>query len=225
MLEDLVGIGIYTTAEAGRLLHIAPSTLARWIRGHQVGKTFYAPLWKPQISLGEGQTFLGFRDLLEARIANRFIQEGMSAQRVRAGITLAREVIGQERPLSSYRFRTDGREIFLKILSVDEEGEPREQLLNLFKRQYEFKQIIDPLLKDIDFADGEPALWWPRGKRVNIVVDPARAFGQPIDAGSSVPTRVLAAAAATDGEQGAARAYEVPLSAVRRALRFEAAMA
>ena len=225
MQEQLVGIGIYTAAEAGRLLRIPAKKIARWVRGHRVGAHFYAPLWNAQIHLSDGQIFLGFRDLLEARIANRFIQEGLSPQRVRAGIALASEIIGTDRPLSSYRFRTDGREIFFKILSTDDEGQPREQLLNLFRRQFEFKQVIDPLLRDVDFEDGEPSMWWPLGKQQHVVVDPARSFGQPIDADTSVPTRSLAAAAAIDGEQEAALAFDVSVAAVKRAVRFEAAMA
>jgi hypothetical protein len=206
-------------------LRVSASKITRWLKGHHIGAREYAPLWKPQVDIGDGRTYLGFRDLMEVRIADTFIRYGLSAQRVRSAIGLARQMIGEDRPLSTNQFRTDGRDIFFRVLERDESGEERERLLNLFRRQYEFRQIIEPLLKTVDFDDrGAPVTWWPDGRRNNIVVDPARAFGQPIDAVTSVPTAILAAAAKVEGVARAAKAFEVPATSVRRAMRFEAAM-
>lgn len=222
---ELVGVGLYTLAEAGQLLHVPSPKISRWLRGHHANGRVYEPLWRPQVDLGDGRIFLGFRDLMEVRIADKFIAEGLSAQRVRSAIRLARSMIGDERPLSTDRFRTDGREIFLRVVETDEHGQERERLLNLFRRQYEFKQIIEPLLRTIDFDDkGAPSLWWPLGRRGNIVVDPARSFGQPVDAETSVPTRVLATAGQYQGISDAARLYDVPEGSIKRAMEFEAGL-
>jgi uncharacterized protein (DUF433 family) len=224
-MNNLIGIGVYTPAEAGRLLHVPPGKIARWLRGHQVRERGYKPLWEPQVDLGDGHVYLGFRDLMEVRVADKFIEYGISPQRVRAAILLAREVIGEDRPLSTDRFRTDGRNILVRVVETDEKGEERERLLNLFRRQYEFRQIIEPLLKTINFDErGAPLQWWPLGHRANILVDPARAFGQPIDAITNVPTAVLAAAGRQEGIDVAASAYGVPRASVKRALVFEATM-
>jgi hypothetical protein len=221
-MTKLVGLGLYTPAEAGRLLQIAPSKISRWLRGHEANGRKYAPLWESQVDLNDGHAYLGFRDLMEVRIANKFISYGISPQRVRSAIILANEMLGQERPLSTDRFKTDGREIFFRVLEKDQDGEESERLLNLFRRQYEFRQIIEPLLKTVDFdSDGEPTHWWPYGRKANIIVDPARSFGQPIDAASSVPTAALAAAAQREGIPAAARSYFVTQKSVRNALRFE----
>ncbi|RUX23046.1 hypothetical protein EOA13_34840 [Mesorhizobium sp. M7A.F.Ca.US.011.01.1.1] len=224
-LDSLIGVGVYTPAEAGRLLHIRPAKIARWLRGHNIKDQKYASLWSPEVDLGDERVFLGFRDLMEVRVADAFIRAGVSAMRVRAAIHLARDIIGQDRPLSTNRFRTDGREIFVTVIETGEDGEERERLLNLFRRQYEFKGIIEPILKTVDFGDdGNPLLWWPGGRRLNVVVDPSRSFGQPIDAASSVPTAILAAAARQEGIIGAARAYLVPEASVRRSIEFETSM-
>src|SRR5690606_31150977 len=145
--------------------------------------------------------------------------------RVRAAIQLARELIDQSHPLATNRFLTAGREIFLQVIETDENGNERERLLNLLRRQYEFKGILEPILKSVDLgSDGDPKLWWPSGRRANVVVDPSRSFGAPIDAETSVPTAVLAAAAKEMGPVEAARVYEVPVSSVRRSVEFEATM-
>lgn len=224
--SDLIGVGLYTPAEAGRLLHVPPAKISRWLRGHKIGNRSYPALWKPEVSLGDERIFLGFRDLMEARVADVFIRQGVSAIRVRAAIDLARDIIGQNHPLSTNRFRTDGREIFLHIIQEDGDGEIKERLLNLFRRQYEFAGVLDPVLRTVDFDEqGSPSFWWPAGRKVNIVVDPGRSFGQPIDAESSVPTSVLASAARLEGGvRAAARDYAVSETSVRHALEFETLM-
>ena len=221
-MKELIGAGVYTQAEASRLLDIGAARLGRWLRGHARDGAQYEPLWTPQFSLGDDRLFLGFRDLMEARIASLFIAQGISPQRVRSAIHLARDVLSDSHPLSSNRFRTDGRDIFLRITNRDTTGEEKELLLNLFRRQYEFHQIIDPFLRAVDFDDhGAPLRWWPRGRQSGVVLDPARAFGQPIDDATSVPTAVLAAAGRRFGDAMAARIYDVPIASVRRAVSFE----
>ncbi|OLS53759.1 hypothetical protein [Rhodovulum sulfidophilum] len=222
MEPRLVGTGLYTPVEAGRLLRVAPGKLSRWLRGHTMKGTRYERLWEPQVDIGDGHVYLGFRDLMEARVVDAFIRQGISAIRIRRAIQVAAEMITESHPLATNRFRTDGREIFLQVIETDEHGQERERLLNLFQKQYEFRGIIEPILKTVDFGDeGDPLQWWPQGRRAGIVVDPARAFGAPIEAKTSVPTSILAEAAHALGITEAAVSYDVSEAAVRRALDFE----
>ncbi|TNH41120.1 hypothetical protein [Paracoccus haeundaensis] len=224
-MGNLIGVGLYTPAEAGRLLDVPVGKISRWLRGHKAGGKSYEPLWQPEIDLGDGKFQLGFRDLMEVRVAAAFINYGVSALKVRAAIREAAEIIQQGHPLSTNRFRTDGREIFLHVIEEGEDGEDRERLLNLFKRQYEFNGVIDPILKTVDFGDdGNPAAWWPRGRRVHVMVTPSRAFGAPIDSVSSVPTSILANVAKAQGIAATAKAYNVTELSIRHALDFEASL-
>jgi hypothetical protein len=224
-MGDLIGVGVYTPAEASRLINVPAGKIARWLRGHSANGRDYAPLWQPEVDLEDGRIFLGFRDLMEVRVAAAFIKLGLSSVRVRSAILLAREALGQDHPLSTNRFRTDGRDVFVSVVERDETGREKERLLNLFKSQFEFRGIIDPILRTVDFDDDQPQKWWPRGRGARIVLDPARSFGQPIEASSSVPTAVLAAAARQDGVALTARAFAVTDGAVRRAVEFEDGLA
>lgn len=220
--SDLIGMGTYTPAEASQLIGVPARRLSRWLRGYRGPKECHPPLWRSQIDLGDGRVYLGFRDLMEARVANAFIAEGVSAQRVRRAIEIARDLINEERPLSTARFRTDGRTVFLQLAK---EGDA-DQVIELFSKQHEFKVIIEPSLRHIDFDDcGVPARWWPRGKQAGIVVDPLRAFGQPIDNDSGVPASILSAAAhAEESVETAARIWSVPVAAIRRSVEFQNAL-
>lgn len=224
MTDRLVGIGTYTPAEAGRLLHIPPSKIVRWLRGHNIQNRFYEPLWRPEIDLGDRSVFLSFRDLMEVRVVDAFIRAGVPPVRIREAITEAKNILGHDHPLSTDSFRTDGRVIFVHVIETSEDGSERARLLNIFKKQYEFKSIIDPILKTVDFEGGSPIQWWPEGRRVEIVVDPKRSFGQPIDAASSVPTSVLANAARLHGVEMAAITYDVSERSILHAQKFEEAM-
>ncbi|MEH3148418.1 MAG: hypothetical protein PGN34_24535 [Methylobacterium frigidaeris] len=220
--ETLTGIGLYTPAEAGRLLQIPSARIVRWLRGHEANGRRYDPLWTPQADLGENGLFLGFRDLQEVRVAAAFIARGLSPQRVRRAIDLARRIVRDEHPLSTTRFRTDGRSVFLQI--VEEDGETR--LLDLFREQFAFREIVERSLSNLDYGDaGTPLRWWPLGRAKSVVLDPARSFGQPIEAETAIPVEVLASAAGAEGSpEAAARAWEVPVRAVKRALAFKQAM-
>ena len=220
---NLIGIGLYTPAEAGRLLQVDPHKISRWLRGHAVGDQRYEALWSPQVDLGDGGLFLGFRDLQEVRVAAAFIEKGLSPQRVRQAIGLARELVADDRPLSTTRFRTDGRTVFLQV--VQEDGQTR--LIDLFKKQFAFREIIERSLLNVEFDEaGVPMRGWPLGHAASVVIDPARSFGQAIEAETSVPSATLAAAAEAEGSpEAAARVWAVPLRAVKRAVAYERNMA
>ncbi len=216
--KKLLGIGLYTSSEASRLLDIPAGRITRWLRGHIIKGKSYEPLWTPQIDIGDDKVYLGFRDLLEMRTAHAFMHAGVSAIAIRKAILEARKYVADERPLSTTKFKTDGLSIFLEIAS--ETGDP--QLLDLFKKQYAFKRIIEASLKDVEFDGIAPIKWWPRTKHNRIVIDPERSFGQPIEEESGVPTAALSAAAKAEGsEEKAARLWLVTPRAVRRAVEFE----
>lgn len=217
--RDLVGIGLYTPAEAGRLLRIAPAKIARWLRGHEANGKRYEPLWQPQVDLGEEGIFLGFRDLQEVRVASTFIEQGLSPQRVRQAIELARDLVGDARPLSTARFRSDGRTVFLQVVEEDSQT----KLIDLFRKQFAFRDILERSLTNLDYNEaGIPAVWWPLGRAKSVKIDPTRSFGQPIEAETSVPVDALAAAVEAEGTpEAAARVWDVPVRAVKRALAFQ----
>jgi hypothetical protein len=216
--SGLIGIGLYTPSEASRLLDVPAAKIARWLKGHEIGVHQYDRLWHPQVDLNDGHLYLGFRDLMEVRVASAFINRGLSPQKVRRAIEIARGIIGEERPLSTAKFRTDGRTVFLQLIKEDGSDE----MVDVFRKQHVFREIIEPSLKNIDFVDGIPALWWPKGKQARIVVDPQRSFGQPIEFESGVPAAVLAAAVGAEGSvEAAARVWSVPVSSIRRSVDFQ----
>ena len=133
-LSELIGMGVYTPAEASRLVGVPSAKIVRWLRGHDIHETYYPPLWRPQIDLGDDHVYLGFRDLMEVRVANAFIERGLSPHKVRRAIEIACQLLMEKRPLSTARFRTDGRTVFLQVLKED----GADQMIDLFRSQHVF---------------------------------------------------------------------------------------
>jgi uncharacterized protein (DUF433 family) len=217
-----IGTGFYTVPEAARLLKIRPLNIRRWLGGYRYAKgdetVPMPPLWTPELPAHGHHIELGFRDLIELRFIKGFIEAGVSLKTIRHCLDVARDVAGDDRPFSTQQFRTDGRKIYLEGLRRTGE----EELFDLKERQYVIKKMIDRTFRDLDISDDIVTRWRPFDGRQSIVIDPQRAFGQPIASAYGVPTVVLAQAAEAEGSvEQVARLYDVSASAVRGAVRFE----
>lgn len=221
---ELTGIGLYTLPDAAKLIGTEAREIKRWLFGYrynvQDGKRSQPPLWNPQVA--EPDTFvIGFHDLMELRFVKAFMSKGVTLPVVRAALANAREFFGGvSYPFSNRRFLTDGRRIYTNAV----EAHGGDALIDLAKRQLAFKNVIRPSLNDgVEFDDsGAVKRWFPLLRSKAVVLDPEIAFGQPIIDAYGVPTAALASAvAAGNGRSTVARMYEVPVTAVDAAVRFE----
>lgn len=221
-LSAAIGTGVYTAREASRLLRISPAKINRWLGGYAYrrdgGVVVQKPLWEPQLPRAADHLELGFRDLVELRFVDAFLQAGLGLPAIRACIETARTYVADDRPFSTRRFRTDGRKIFLETVRDAQAPE----LIDLRDRQYVFREVVDRTFKDLDIEDDAVVRWRPYQGRASIVIDPTRAFGKPITAEEGVPTVALADAVRAEGSEArVARLYDVAPSVVRDAVRFE----
>ncbi|MGO8738174.1 hypothetical protein [Rhodoblastus sp.] len=216
------GIGCYTVPEAARLLKIAPLNIRRWLGGYSYKasgeEAFSPPLWTPQLPKIESHIELGFRDLIELRFVAAFLKAGLNLFTIRSCLQYARECVNDDRPFSTRRFQTDGKTIFLEGLQRSGETE----LLDLKRRQYALKDIIEGSFKELDIEHDAVVRWRPFNGKHSIVIDPKRSFGQPIAAQYGVPTVTLCEALeAEKSVERVAFLYEVSTSAVKDAAQYE----
>lgn len=217
-----LGLGAYTAPEVGRLLRTSSRNVRRWLSGYsyrQDGELRRVePLWRSQLADLEDDLEVGFRDLIELRFVKAFLDAGLGLKTIRNCLATARSVVEDDRPLSTRRFRTDGRTIFLE--SIEEGGES--SLLDLKKQQYAFEKIVDRTFRDLDLEDDIVVRWRPLRWKGAVTLDPKRSFGQPIVSEAGVPTAVLADAVEAEGSlERVAHLFDVPPQAVRDALSFE----
>jgi uncharacterized protein (DUF433 family) len=221
-----LGIGYYTVPEASRLLKIAPRNINRWLGGYtyEIGDETLSmpPLWTPELPSREHHLELSFRDLIELRFVRAFMEAGLGLRTIRTCLDYAKECVSDQRPFSTRKFRTDGRTIFLE--SARRTGDT--ELLDLQKHQFVIRDVIARTFKDLDIEDDAVARWRPYRGKQSIVIDPQRAFGQPIAAKSGVPTTVLADAVKAEVSlQRVVHLFDVAKSVIQDAVSFEKSLA
>lgn len=226
--SDWLGVGLYSLPEAARLAQVPTNTVRRWLQGYRFRtlsgrRGASSAIFEPELRQIDGCRAIGFHDLVELLFIKAFRDHGVGLPVIRRAAREAARRWDTTHPFCERKFATDGLTIFSTIR--DEFGE--EEVLDLPNSQYVFESIIRPYLKQLDYAaSGDVNRWWPLGKKGAVLVDPRRAFGKPVLARYGVPTGALyAALEAGQTELEAAQWYDVPVSAVRAALRFEKGLA
>lgn len=222
---NLLNTGLYTVPEASRLTRISTGKIRRWIKGYDFrtsGSIRHSDaVWQGEIKPIDKKISLSFRDLLELRFVDAFIQAGVSWRTMRRAHTKAQDELKTTHPFCSNRVPTDGKSILLRQGEEDSD----EALVNLVTNQKEFSRIVQGFLKELEFS-GKDIIWWPLGKERQIVLDPKRNFGQPSAVRSGVPTSVLARSVKTNGSvEAVSHWFEVSEGEVRDAVEFEMRLA
>lgn len=222
-IPSLLGVGIYSAQEASQLIKVPASSIRRWLWGYRFrsrdGSLSHSdPLWRSQVPTVEDSKALGFRDLIELQFVAHFKHHGLSLQSIRKTIDVATELLTSSYPLSSIKFKTDGKRVLADVLDEHE----RRLVFDLYTGQYLLSFIWDKLYDALEYSDYDELLrWWPTGKIRRVLVDPKRNFGQPISP-EGVPTRVLANSfGAEKSYESVAHWYNVELDSVRHAVDFE----
>lgn len=216
--HSILGKGVYTPREAARLVGTNAQLILRWTRGSGPNE----PLWHGYYRfLDDDVTDISFLDLIEVRVVAAMRRVGIPLQQIRFAIAFAQDKFGIERPLASQSFKTDGTEILME--AIEEDGE----LVSLSKKrpgQKVFKQIISQSLDDLEYDGEVVARWRPKGHS-QVVIDPDRFFGDPVLDKFGISTATLYQEQQNFGdEKYLAGLYEIPVSMVRAAIKFESVL-
>lgn len=222
--SPLFGTGIYSLPQAARLIGAKTPAVRRWMTGHRWkyrGENRTTPaLWTTQLSdVDFDQPAIGFRDLMELRFVHAFVKAGISLHVIKATIDVARDLWGTDYPLTTLRFRTDGKVIFES--AVNDAGE--EVLTDIRRKQIVFTHVIKPSLYAGIEYDGDVATLWQPQYAKGVALDPSRRFGSPIIVGTGIPTDALfdAYIAESRDRRATARMFDIAPHQVDAAVRFE----
>ncbi|MBU0609204.1 MAG: DUF433 domain-containing protein [Armatimonadetes bacterium] len=172
-----------------------------------------------------GNRVFTFTEIVELRFVAWCHEHGISVSLIRDITDAAIETFGPDHPLALQDFATDGYRVFA-LLKEQPSGE---HLLarELPGAQYAFTSMIEPHLfraffKDLDYDAGWASRWWPQGRGSRVVIDPQRSFGKPIDDETGIRTDLLYRASLSgDTIEEVAEWYDVPISAVVEAIKYE----
>ncbi|MBK9261051.1 MAG: DUF433 domain-containing protein [Polyangiaceae bacterium] len=216
---------IYTVPDAAHYLRIPPSTLKSWVVGRpyrtKSGVRHAEPLIRTP---GAGSPrLLSFFNVVEAHIlsALRRVHQ-VPMENVRRAIAQVEEDLGSKHPLIDARFKTDGVNLFVEHCDhlMDQNG------------QFAIRKAIEAHLERIEWEPGMhglavrlyPFIIEPHqpDERKTILIDPRRAFGRPVLAGTGIQTAVIASRhRAGESIHELAQDYNLPVDKVEDAIRCE----
>jgi len=182
-------VPLYTAAEAARFLGVPSSTFSTWAKGYirrPSGRAEVAGVPILTSVPGErGFPTVPFVGLAEGIVLAAFRKAGVSLQHIRRAVTVLEREIGVDHALASRRLYTDGAVILFDYA----ESEHDDELTVVVTQQRVFSPIVEEYLQRIEHGrDGWAVrVASPVTARPIILVDPRRAFGQPIFVHGAAP--------------------------------------
>jgi uncharacterized protein (DUF433 family) len=207
-------VGLLDVSDASRFLGIARSTFSRWVTGYAGS----APLIHTLPS-ANNQARVTFISMVEAWVLDALRKAGVNPSKIPPALAqLARE-FGREHVLVAPNLATDGIDV-LWDFSRTSEGEG---LMDARSGQMVMREIVEDYLQYVSWAsDNYPNMLRLRScEPSDVIVDPYRAFGQPLFKASRTRVRDVAnMLAAGEDPQVVADEHGVSINDVRTAARI-----
>lgn len=175
-------VPLYTVAEAARFLGVPPSTFSTWAKGYTRRPPGRAEVAGAPILTStpaeRGFPTIPFVGLAEGMILAAFRSAGVSLQHIRRAVAVLEREIRVDHALASRRLYTDGAVILFDYA----ESEHDDELTVVVTQQRVFSPVVEGYLKRIEHGpDGWAVrVTSPVTPSPVVLVDPERAFGQPI---------------------------------------------
>lgn len=219
--------GLYSVPEAARLVRVPAGSLWNWVRGYRYPTRAGRARAKPVLLVPResGKPALTFVNLMEAVALAGFRQSGVSMQRVRKALEYAKRAMEEAHLLASQRILSDGRDLFWEYR---ERRDPDAHLVNLVQGgQKVFPEAVERYLREVEWGQDHYARrWWPGAPEARagaVVVDPKRAFGAPVIAGTGIRTEdIFDRFSAGEPMEELVEDYGLTLAQIEAAIRAEA---
>jgi uncharacterized protein (DUF433 family) len=214
--ENLLGVGLYTIEQAALYAGVPVQTMGRWIYGTARGES----VLRPQLGPRNGENFVTFLDFIQS-IHIRQIRSDYKVplKKIREAIDVAENTYHVSYPFArEHTTYLYGTEVIIKL--NDEEFA---QISGKERRHRLIHQIVRLHMKDLAFdADGLASSYkaWRYGQ-IDVWMDPAIRFGEPLIRSCGYSARSLWEAAKTEGGfEPAAAAYGIKPEEVEVGYRY-----
>lgn len=231
--RDPRDVPAYSVVEAAGFLRLPPSTLRQWVQGQKYRTGTGQRRARPVIRIPTGQPpTLTFWNLAEAHVLAAIRREhGVSLQSTRKALDYVASELEHDHPLIGQDFLTDGMSLFIERLETmaDTDAGVRSLIDATHQGQLAARQLLEGALARVSRdTHGLIERIYPWVKHLDeprrVEIDPRRAFGRPVVAGTRVPADELADRfAAGDRVDDIARDFRMDRSVVEGVLQWEMA--
>lgn len=166
--------GVYLAQDVSRILALPYRKVYHLMKGY----------WNSYPFGEELRQAVNFYSLIEFYVYFQCRQGGMSAQRFRSYHQRLSDTLQTRYPFAHHTLSTDFRRLWTKI-HKNEAGMGA-------ARPFDLWPILERFLHNISYGPDMMAVrYYPRGRSVQVVVDPRHQFGQPVVAGTNIRTKNL----------------------------------
>lgn len=214
-MMNRIGHGLYSFSEASRLTSVKEATLRSWFFDKPGRKK---PVLAPDYPVVDGSYAISFYDLVDAKVAASLRQLGLSMHGVRQLYRELGRLLEKSHPFAQQELMHDGTSVWIRAVTTLGE----EHFLEILKRQHGIPQVVKPFLTALTYDKSTlRASEWTIA--TGVALNPSFCYGKPATLSSRRPTRILAAAyASNDADVDAVAAwYRVSASEVVHAVEFE----
>lgn len=203
----------YRIRDAARYAHLSSQTVVNW-HGKPGANA------KSMLSDKAKGAALSYLQLIEVAVVASFRKAGVSLKKIKSAREYLSKQMEAEFPFAEYRFKTDGRELWMDYAQFEANAGDRTLLVASREGQLAWSDIIGKL-QEFDYEDAGLAVrWHVGGAEQDVIIDPRVQFGAPSVEG--VATWVYKGRwEAGEPLDEIADDFGVANSAVLQALRFE----
>ncbi|MBN2447218.1 MAG: hypothetical protein JXO22_10855 [Phycisphaerae bacterium] len=218
--NNLLGLGIYTPAEAAHYARVTTQMMTRWIHGTRTA----AAVVCAQLPDDDERTvtFLDFVQALTIRAIRR--ERNVPLQKIREAVATATEHYNVPYPFAvQHRTFLYDNDIHIELPTKSPGHQTVTQISGQLKGQTLIREIAEPHLEDLSFSGGLASCYKAfEAQGRNITLDPTRRFGQPMVDNCDYSVAALLHAYQTEGSvRAAAEALGVSNDDVLMAIRYD----
>lgn len=203
----------YRIRDAAKYADLSAQTIANW-HGRPGSNA------KSTLSDKAKGAALSYLQLIEVAVVASFRKSGVTLKKIKAAREYLATQLQAEHPFAEYRFKTDGRELWMDYAQFEASAGDRTLLAASQQGQLAWSDIIGKL-QEFDYEDDGLAIrWHVAGVDQSVIIDPRIQFGAPSVEG--VATWVYKGRwEAGEPLDEIADDFGIANSAVAQALRFE----
>jgi uncharacterized protein (DUF433 family) len=222
-MDELLGVGLYTPAEAARYARITTSMMTRWVHGSRKGRPVVHPVRDDDRD--RIVTFVDFVQVLAIRQLRRQ-KPAPSLEKIRKAYEEAVERYDVRYPFAySHKCFYDGKEIWIELpWRKHGDDELFTQMTGRGRGQSMIREIAEIYIDRIEF-EGEDhiaskfTLW--RDELGAVTMDPAKRFGEPLLESGYTFTTIAEAYRQCRDVKTVAEEYDISREEIVVALRCE----
>ncbi|KRB73485.1 DUF433 domain-containing protein [Noviherbaspirillum sp. Root189] len=201
----------YHVKDAARYARVSPQTILNW----QKKQTD-----QPTISHREDGQSLSYLQLIEVAVVAAMREAGVSLTAIRNAKEYIAQRLKSEYPFAQYGFKTDGKQILMKLSDFEKNESPDKLIVVSKSGQLGWNTILEARLKEFEYNKGMAVRWNVGGADSPVSIDPQVSFGAPSVKG--IPTWTIKGRLdAGESIDDIADDFILDPAEVREALRFE----